>query len=374
MRLVHLFFSHGAAPADSRPPWNPKQPCNDKWLDHQSEGTHYLIRRMLEEKIIDDVLFIIESNRGPGRIDFKDGIKGYVVPEISYVNDFMRDDDVIWIRGGFRSWHNFIVDNHIDKWKLLYAANTGRERWPWWDVVFDDLKPINQKPYMDQHMRAFLHWEKPINPTVFYPISPMIREYDVCIGASKVHDKKGQWRTINALLAYQQKYGKQLKCIFPGGGGHGKHTNDAMNMIKVLDVETPGFVSRKELNTIYNQSKLFVHLGTGGQNDRGPLEALQCGSSVLIGYPRRHGTIVRFLGKIARDMDDPMKTAVDIHNALGLCNGVTRMNTAATFEKHSGAENYALPLMKRLFGFFREHPKTDKEALMDFVTSERQGG
>ena len=41
------------------------------------------------------------------------------------------------------------------------------------------------------------------------------------------------------------------------------------------EIVTPGRISKPELNSLYAQCKLFIHLGTVGQNDRSVLEAFE---------------------------------------------------------------------------------------------------
>jgi len=60
-----------------------------------------------------------------------------------------------------------------------------------------------------------------------------------------------------------------------------------------LDVAITGMVDRSALNAIYNKTSLYVHLGGGGQNDRGPIEALSCGCNVLLEPPK--GTVHFYL-------------------------------------------------------------------------------
>ena len=367
MRIVFMYFCKYNAGANSKPPWNPNAPCDPSWKNHLTEGYFWQLRRMVETKIVDEVLVIIESNRGPGKLDFPyPNFTGYVIPEISYLHDMLREDDILFIRGGFRSWHDFIVDHYRDKWKILYAANTGRERWPWWDIILDDLTPPSLRPMIDTRERLWLHYEKPINPNIFYPMD-IPKKYDLCIGASHIHDKKGQWKAVEALYEYKLEHGRNLKTIMPGGKiRHGVGTNKIHSMLSELDIELPGFVSRDDLRVIYNQSKVFVHLGGGGQNDRGPLEAMRCGTPLLLSNTSRHGYVTwsdpKFFFIISEDVTTK-RIAGLLPIVIEKFHEIKREDVFDHFEKTSGVENIILPQMKLIFDFLRWNPKADKEIL-----------
>lgn len=361
-----MFYCKHHAPVNSRPPWDPNVPCAERWNQFWTEGTWWLLNRMIQEKIVDEVMVFIESAKGPGKMTIPyDKMYGWVMPEISYLNDYLRPDDVIWIRGGFRPWHDFIVNYHMDKWKMLYGANTGRESWHWWDLILDDLN--NRPAHIDRFERIWVHFEKPTHPEIFYP-EDVEKKYDICIGASHVHDKKGQWRTIRALYEYKKIFSKNLKAVFPCGGGKGIHTTPALQLLSELDVAHPGFVSRDELRRIYNQSKLFVHLGGGGQNDRGPLEAMRCGTPVVIATPKRHGRVTYEnpgVSFVVKDKNDYTQIAHNFDWLLANYPKDTKQQTFDWYESTSGVETVSLPQMKRLFDFFSLHPNADKKALKE---------
>jgi glycosyltransferase involved in cell wall biosynthesis len=286
MKLVFFYVSNGPTPTGTNAPWNPGAFSKNQYAATlPTEGYFYLIRKMLDRGIIDDALIIIESNRSPGKFEHE-GIKGCVVPEIRYVDDYIQPGDVVWVRGGFRTWHDYLIElQQRGHWLLLYAANTGRERWPFWDIVFDDLSTDER---MDRYGRFFLHFKKPTNEEIFKPIDCK-KEYDICIGASHIHDKKAQWRIIEALHVYKKQTGKTFKCILPGVVKNGVNTNMwvAPEVLRELNIVRPGMVSREELALIYNKSRLFAYLGEAGQGDRGPLEALACGTPLFVGKTTR---------------------------------------------------------------------------------------
>jgi len=360
MRLIFLYMSYGPAKEGTNQPWD--RTCTshnrfvqDGWLP--TEGYFYMLKRMLETKIIDDLIIFIESNRTPG-CKMIDGIPVYVIPEIKYVEEFLEEGDVIFARGGFRTWFNFLTRMQIKgHWLLLYAANTGRSRWKFWDIVFDDIKG---KHWWDSRQRFFFGFKKPINPNIFKPMKTQ-RDFDVCVGASHIHDKKAQWKAINAL-------DPEWKCVMPGALKKGVHTNHIIPTIKErgLNVETPGMVPRVKLNEYYNRSKVFVYLGNSGQNDRGPLEAMSVGCPIILGGTSRHSPVLwenKVGCHIVESPNDPEAVKQTIREMLGLHTEGLRIHNQVYFDNVSGLETVILPEMEELFGIIRENPKPNIEIL-----------
>jgi len=361
MRLVFLFTQQGAGAKgttyDQSIPSGNHFAVNEGGL--KSEGYMWLLHRMKETKVVDDVVIFIESNRYSGSASLY-GITIHVVPHISSVDSFLEPEDVIWVRGGFRSWHEWLVPKINKHWLLLYAADTGRERWLFWNIIFAD---IGKKNWMDIRNRLWLEFHKPIHPTIFYPIKGE-PEYDVCIGASHIHDKKGQWKTIQAIIEYEKMYGKRLKCVLPGRSIKGVNTNQIPLVVAKhnLDVTITGMLGRKAVNEIYNKSKLFVYLGGGGQNDRGPLEALRCGTPVIVANPTRHHEVVcQHMGfsSVCVDSLDFKTVAKEMHRMLEEPFG-SREDVHEYFEASNGIETVCLPEMKLTFDIIRDNPKPSK--------------
>ena len=366
MRLVFLFMSYGPASEGSNVGYDPTIKSGNRFVlkgGLPTEGYFYMLKRMLKETIIDDLIIFIESNRDPGMAEI-DGIKVYVVPEIKYVEDYLKPDDVIFARGGFRTWHNFLVRMQVKgHWLLLYAANTGRARWKFWDIVFDDLCKGH---WTDIRKRFFYQFKKPIDPDLFY-MQNRKRDFDICIGASHIHDKKSQWKAIDAIIEYQKAYGP-IKCIMPGAIKRGVHTNHILPKIKEhgLNVALPGMVSRAEVCNYMNRSKVFIYLGNSGQNDRGPLEALSCGCPVILGGTSRHSPIfadMKIGCRITDNPNDPVKVSLDIKRSLEIHTEGLRDHTQSYFERTNGMDQVVIPEMKRLFDVIRKNPVPDTDAL-----------
>ena len=373
MRLVFLFNSDGPSPEGSNFPWDPHAPSHNFFATGEnglpSEGYLYMLHEMLNQGIIDDLIVFIESNRSPGFTTYYQHVKCYVVPEIGYVRQFLRNDDVIFARGGFRSWFNFLNRmKEEQRWLLLYAANTGRARWKFWDIVFDDLEGRHR---YDSRGRFFYYFKKPINPDYFRPLYHVPKRYDICVGASHVHDRKAQWKTIEVIAEYKRLFGGDPKCVMPGRVTHGVKTNDIGVTISNarLSVHCPGMVPRKDVCRIFNESHVAVFMGQGGQNDRGPLEALQCGTPVLLASTARHCPSIWDRNEFCKVVEDPN----DITNIAYELRELFKSNKRCRklkhrchgkFDQRNGLYTVVLPEMERLFNVIRKNPKPNVDCLI----------
>lgn len=375
VRVIFMFMREGAAGPGVVKRWDKTRPCAAKYTNKNSgvytEGIFYMLSRMLQTKIIDELLVFFESNRGAGYADWGDGVKGYVIPELSFINEYIRENDIIFVRGGFKTWHNWLVDKKKKgHWLLTYNANTGRQRWKFWDVIFWDIKELKQ---MDRHGRIWFYYKKPTRPDLFHPIWDIKPKYDICVGASYIHDKKGQWRTINTLIAYKRLFGRNLKAIMPGAPRRGVKSNHIRNLIKkhALDIDVVSMLPRSEMAAkVYNQSKIFVHLGMSGQNDRGPLEALACGTPVVIGAPNYHSPVVwrdTIACWIPPNREDYDAIARELHLLVEEWNEELKKYVVDYYANECDIEDVILPEMKTLFDFIRENPVRDKKAKQELT-------
>jgi glycosyltransferase involved in cell wall biosynthesis len=354
MRLIFFYTALGQASPGSNIPWDPAKQTNNRFaVGFQEEGYYWLIKRMLETGIIDECLVFVESCHNTGSREYmtRPPFRVYVAPEITAADKYIKPGDIIWVRGGFRTWHDYLVDLAGRRhWLLLYAANTGRARWPFWDVILDDLPGCS---FVDGAERIHLDFRKPTHEGLFYPVD-LEQEWDLCIGASFIHDKKGQWRAINALIEHERITGYKLHCIMPGAERRGVMTTEMFRKIAdhKLDVTFPGCVSRSNLNRIYNSSKIFVHLGSHGQGDRGPIEAMRCGCRIIIGYPKYHAPWTGVNNPyccVARDPDNRKSVAANFQLALEQYTPDTRQKISSYHEAQAGVETMSLGQMKELF-------------------------
>lgn len=319
----------------------------------KTEGYFWILKRMLETGVVKEVLVVIDSSQEMLPIKIMEGMTGISVQGIKNISGEVRQDDIIWVRGGWRGWFSFLEELKIRGNKLLlYAANTGRERWGFWDIIFNDLLG---EEVIDATGRKHVDFRKPINPEIFYPYKTDMK-YDVCIGASRIHDKKGQWRTVKALTEYKKIFGVNLKCILPGNIINGVNTNNILSNIKEndLDIDVVGMVSRDKMNEIYNQSKIFIHLGSGGQGDRGVLEAMRCGCKVIIGFPKYHcPAACHGHTTVLTNPDNMIEIANYLKTVINSYTEDTRKEVITYYEQEFGIENVILPKMKLLFETLR---------------------
>lgn len=370
-RLVWLFQSLGSAAYGSKVDWNPET----KALNHYasigmfSEGFWYMFKQMIERKIVDEVLIIIESARGPGSTVYGTNFKCVVMPSITDIWQFLRPSDLILVRGGFKSWYPILQEMQKQKrWLMFYRAASQRGNWPFWDIILDDLR---EESFVDSWQRLYLPFMKPTHPGIFKPMR-LERDFDVCIGASHIHDKKGQWKMLPVLLEYRKQFGKILKAVMPGSLYGGVHTNDIPSQIRRnnLDVSMPGMVQRDEVAQLYNRSKTFVHLGVAGQNDRGVLEAMRCGTPVVIANPRFHAPFTfknTEVSMLTENSDNPAELAKELHDFLQ-GSSIERYDKVFKYhEEKSGLENVILPYMEKLVNFMTKYPEADRSKTGELI-------
>lgn len=306
-KLTFLFMSRGAASQGSTPDnWKADKECGNHYnVAFYKEGYFRLLEELLKMGVIDRLNIFYESNRNPGIAKWVEHPNAYcaVIPEIRFAEQYIDEDTILWIRGGFKQWLGWLYEKYKGKnWMLMYPANTGRERWEHWDIILDDIATRFLEP--DKFGRITFPFIKPIDTDFYKPID-MKMKYDVCIGNSHVHDKKGQWRVVKAIEEYEKKFRKPLNVVLPGAVFRGEQTNKMMKKInknhgalitkrgKLKSKFTlTGHVDKTELVNILNQSKIAVFLGAHGQNDRGPLEALACGCRIILGFPNYHTNLL----------------------------------------------------------------------------------
>jgi glycosyltransferase involved in cell wall biosynthesis len=291
VHLTFLFMSQSSAGPGSTPDdWEPDKPCGEYYhIAFKKEGYFRLLEELLKMKIIDRLNIFYESNKHPGRAHWVNHPNAFcaVVPEIRLVEKYITDRDIIWVRGGFKHWHDWLVSRYAaTNWLMLYAANTGRQRWSWWDVILDDM---DCRLNLDKFNRLTVPFTKPIDDQYYKPLKTGY-EWDVCIGNSHIHDKKGQWRAFEAVDLCQKIYGDKLKVVIPGSSRRGVKTRELYEKIhrSGVQVEMTGHVPKGDVRDILNKSRMALFMGAHGQNDRGPLEALACGTPVIIGSPQYH--------------------------------------------------------------------------------------
>lgn len=364
-KLLFLFMSQGSASPGTTERVYPTKQCGEKYMDaFAGEGYFKMLDALLKNYVIDDLKIFFESNVQPGIASWVKGPSTYceVIPEIRFVEEYIEEDTIIFVRGGFKHWHDLLLKYKGKNWLMLYAANTGRERWAWWDIVFDDLRCANK---IDRHGRYWFPFIKPINEEMFFP-EDMIRQqpvpqWDFCIGASHVHDRKGQWRVVDGIIEYNKKYG-DLSAVMPGAPRRGLKTRQMINEKLKLSrfVDICGHVHRTELRRIFNDSKYFIHFGQHGQNDRGPIEALACGTPVVIGSPGYHAPFLSNTCYTGCNIDDPVSVAESLKTLLGCWTIEEKSKAYQKYKQESGFNEVVLPRMTLLFDLLKSLKPTDK--------------
>jgi glycosyltransferase involved in cell wall biosynthesis len=291
------------------------------------------------------------------------------VREIDYVAPPDKNT-VVYVRGGFKPWLPWIKQVQANgNWCVFYAANTGRNCWPFWDIVFDDL---SDKTRLVKG-RLFMAYRKPVNPC--FRVLPGVKHvYDVCLGASHIFDRKGQFRSYRAVLAYERKYGKKLQCILPGGFYQREKGTEAMRaeLEAHPNIVVPGTIERDELAEVYNASRIFMHTGYCGQGDRSVMEAGHSGCYLMVAHPPRHSPYVTsdwVTTTVLDDGHDPAKTADQLHGVLAdsIQWWQRRLYISDYFRREGGVKEQSLPMFKRLFTFFKKHPFANREALKELL-------
>ncbi len=358
-RLIYWFAALSNA---ERPiPWNRERlPENALAKGLDTEGFWYLWKEMVERKILDEVIIIIESARGTGIRKWSDNFSVQVVPHISYAEKILRPDDIMFIRNGFRSWFYPLQRmNESKKWVLFYRAASNRAKWGFWDIVFEDL---TDKSYVFEN-RLHYKFNKPIHPEVFKFRDRTIRDIDVMFHASHIHDKKGQWKCVDAAIAYKEMYGKNFIGVMPGKFYGGEKTREAYKKIKdhKLPIWVPGMVPRDDLNRWMSRCKLYMHLGGAGQNDRGNLESMLCGCQQVVGNPEYHPPFVSNNPEISIIIKDhePKAIAKIIHDLLEIWKLSIPEKVSQYYHEKNSVE-MAVDQVKKVVDFIKSHPVPDR--------------
>lgn len=387
MRLIFLFYSNGSAPPDKIPSFDLSSESSNKYaIQFKTDGLYYVFGKLLDQKAIDEVLIVMESARSPGYVDTgRPDMRSIVIPHISCLTDQLREDDLIFTRGGFRSWHDWLVDRQKEGyWAWLYAANTGRQRWPWWDLIMEDLS-WDRMGSVDRHGRQYFDYRKPINPEYFFPSNfpskEAFFEYDFMIGASYITDKKGQWKVVNALRNHKNIFGTVPRCIMPGSVRRGVKTLMMFSILAKDDlrIERPGFVDRRELGRLMRHTKFYISAGASGQNDRGALEALACGCQLIINSPRHHHPILSGNGAptfiqncsntdeltyMISELVNTKASRGDRFKSLKHLEVFTedRLRSLGFCNSTHGVDLVIVPDFKKILEFFKKYPKRSTKA------------
>lgn len=366
MRVIYFYVSNGACSPDNIIPWSDKIETQNHYAKNiWTEGPFKLLDNLAQKGIIDEQLVFIDSTRNPGFYQITQKSKVYVVPHLSEALNYIRPGDVIYARGGFKPWIDTLQTLTNNKhWIMFYRANTNRGRWPYWDIILDDLVDANY----NVGGRLGYAFRKPINEDLFYNKNSREKIYDVMVGASHIHIKKGQHLTIQGLLKYKEMFGKSLSIVLPGSFIKSYTNKSILDVIasKELVLNYTGMIDRRQLASTMNLTRLFLHLGPGGQNDRGVLEAMCCNTPAIVASKRYSPFIYNNpeYGKLITCQNDPRETATTIAETLTKIKNGGYKNVSEYYLKNNGMEQEAVPRMIKLLDFIKANPIPDREKLL----------
>lgn len=367
--LIYLYTSGGAPKCDMTmfPDYEGQAQTSHRLaVAAQSDGMIHMFKTLAQEHYVDRFVALIDSTVCPGNLSIGPHSSIHVIPSMSCAAQFIAPGDIVIVRGGFKPWIPLLDYIHTKRqnWILFYRANTNRQGWPYWDIILNDL--INTP----QAIRGRLNFNftKPVNEDIFGVIdspSTIPKEYDIMIGASHIHRKKGQHLTVQALQQYYHIYGTKPKAILPGGYMRCSTNQIIQNIIRSgdVDIEGPVHLSRAQLALAMNRSKLFVHAGYGGQNDRGILEAMCCGCVPLLFGKRNVSPIIWnssiHIGQEPKAIAHSISLALDWYPALEHYTNYTCIN---------GLHEVAIPKMLRLLEFIAQNSKPGRQkAIEEFI-------
>lgn len=366
-KIVYLYTSGGAPKCDltTKPHFDLSRQTHNRFaLAAPSDGMVSMFKLLVDQYHIDALTVLIDSTTSPGTLKLGTHSNLHVVPSMSWALDFIHPGDILIVRGGFKAWCPLLdyIYRKRENWILFYRANTNRHPWPYWDITLNDLIDTPRA------IRGRLHYNfsKPVNEDIFGIInapSVMPREYDVMVGASHIHKKKGQHLTVQALQKHYHMFGTKPRAIMPGGFVRGWQVKLIQDIMKSgdVDIEGPVNLTRQQLALAMNRTKLFVHPGYGGQNDRGILEAMCCGCVPLV-FGRIHMSPVIYDNAV-HITQDPTNIAEIIHYWLSRSEIWDAMiPDIRYYSKINGLHKVAIPKMLDLLSFIDDYPKPDRAA------------
>ncbi len=333
------------------------QSSNRLAINARTDGMVYMLNRMAEQGMIEGADIYIQANSSFGNVPHTKHCNIYVIPWPE-LNIHYQPGDVILVRGGFKSWIPFLqqVRSKRENWILFYAANTANTRWPFWDIVLDDLSS-NSVIVNERYHFAF---SKPINEEIFTYKPDIQKKFDICVGASHIHRKKGQFRVVQAAVEYEKLIGKKLKLVMPGGFLRCVTNSLIHELQKSVDLYIPGPLSRNNLCQLYNECRVFVHAGVGGQNDRSLLEALRCGLSSVIVNPSRWAPWVDLNTVAIRKSHswEPHSITKQIHTQILFTKHLESLKPRDIhqyYNQTNGVDTVCIPKMERLLDFIEDN-------------------
>jgi len=254
-------------------------------IDRFKTDGHYALLGALAEQYNLEVDIVL-NNYAKAHHEFRDGrIRFIETPDI----DHLVPGGIVWVRGMFKpSWTSWVDYWSQKRWFVMYAANTGRGSWPQWDVVLWDLERINRWDVRTQ--KLWYYYRKPVSPK--FRNLGLEERFDVCVGASHIYDRKGQFRALPLCRRFKELAGRDLRVVIPGAFYGRERQTEAMKKEllagKWPNIVVPGMLPIDELVQLFNTTRHFYASTCGGQGDRATLEAMACGCRLIIGTQKPH--------------------------------------------------------------------------------------
>lgn len=253
-----------------------------------TDGHYTLIKELVRRGIIPGARIIMENYNQRFTPQIIEQDDNFTVETIGVFHKLKIDPgDIVWIRGGWKPWIPRIEEWAENHWFMYYGANAGHHSWPWWDVILWDLAEGNK---IGKDDKLWWHYRKMVSPEFHY--QPMEERYDICVGASHIYDRKGQYRILPICKKYKELTGKDLRVCMPGSFYSHERKTEAMRKEiqegKWPNIHMPGWLTRTQLVEAYCRSKWFYAATCGGQGDRCLPEAGMCGCRSIIALSKNH--------------------------------------------------------------------------------------
>jgi len=331
----------------------------------KTDGHYGLIHELVRRGIIDSARIIMDNYAVDGVHVLED--QGGVTIESHHSLDTVEPQagDVIYVRAAWKPWIPWIEKYLPDHWIMHYDANAGRKAWPYWDVELFDL---NEENKIGQGGKLWWHYRKPISPEFKNLDLPEPSQFDVCVGASHIYDRKGQFRILPIAKKFKKLTGRDLKIVMPGCYYSHERQTQAMraeiNDGKWPNIWMPGWLPRAEMVEVYNSAKFFYAATCGGQGDRCVPESGTCGCRQIIGLPKNHppyaysNPLISYIPPHQDDFEAIARYLAEDRNDLS-------RSAVAEYFKHEAGMDTAIRILEPLFFLFRE--KKNRELLKELV-------
>lgn len=330
----------------------------------QTDGHYNLMQQLVKKGMVSSARIIRENYAIQKTIleVSKPDFECWSVPDLNQIE--LEEDEIVWVRGGWKPWLPWI-ERHMSKhWFIYYAANTGHHPWPHWDVVLEDTR--ERAAVISKTGALLWHFRKPVSPDFKVLDPPENNVWDVCCGASHIYDRKGQYRILGVAEEFKRLTGRDLRVVMPGSFLCREKNTEAMKAElrtgKHPYIHLPGMVDRKALVKIFNQSTFMYAATCGGQGDRCALESAICGCRQIIALAKNHAPYIYGNSRYAfvQPHQDDLKS-VARYLAKSDTKKPSRRSTALYYDLQGGIERVTWNLTP-LFQFI-VHNKKDRDSL-----------